>query len=311
MIHIACCTDDAYAEYCGILMISICENKGETPIHFHILTNVLEASNEQDLRDIAVRYGQAISIYKVNENDVKNCPIRENDRVSIVAYFRILLPVILPESVRKVLYLDCDILVLQALEDLWTMNIECHSAGVVMDQRGGDIRFFNNLEYEMTLGYFNSGVMLFNLDYWRTNNVTSEVLEYINDNPDKLKLWDQDALNYVLRETKLDLPFRYNVQEGFYWRELWIAKRYWAEVYEAVEKPVILHYTLCKPWFKECTHPNKELYQKYKSLSPWRDKKIRHIKLSSRIRMVIKQLAVSFGLVENQTRYRISSLGGR
>lgn len=29
-----------------------------------------------------------------------------------------------------------------------------------MDQRGGDIRFCNNLDYEMSLGYFNSGVML-------------------------------------------------------------------------------------------------------------------------------------------------------
>ena len=85
MIHIACCTDDTYAEHCGILMISICENKGESPIHFHILTNTIQESNEQALRGIVERYGQTISVYKVDENDLKDCPIRKNDRVSIVA----------------------------------------------------------------------------------------------------------------------------------------------------------------------------------------------------------------------------------
>ena len=243
-------------------------------------------------------------MYKVDENDLKDCPIRKNDRVSIVAYFRILLSVILPELVRKVLYLDCDILVLQALENLWAIDIEGYSAGVVMDQRGGDIRFCNNLDYEMSLGYFNSGVMLFNLDYWRENNVTSKVLEYISDNPEKLKLWDQDALNYVLRETKLALPFQYNVQEGFYWDELWIAKKYWAEIYEAAENPVILHYTLCKPWFKECTHPKKELYQKYKSLSPWKNKKMQHVEFRKRMKNVGISLLVKLGLIANRLNYR-------
>lgn len=304
MIHIACCTDDTYAEHCGILMISICENKGESPIHFHILTNTIQESNEQALRGIVERYGQTISVYKVDENDLKDCPIRKNDHVSIVAYFRILLSVILPELVRKVLYLDCDILVLQALENLWAIDIEGYSAGVVMDQRGGDIRFCNNLDYEMSLGYFNSGVMLFNLDYWRENNVTSKVLEYISDNPEKLKLWDQDALNYVLRETKLALPFQYNVQEGFYWDELWIAKKYWAEIYEAAENPVILHYTLCKPWFKECTHPKKELYQKYKSLSPWKNKKMQHVEFRKRMKNVGINLLVKLGLIANRLNYR-------
>ena len=79
MIHIACCTDDAYTEPCGILMISICENKGNESIHFHILTNTILSSNEKILRDIAKRYGQVISIYKVNENNLKNCPIQKND----------------------------------------------------------------------------------------------------------------------------------------------------------------------------------------------------------------------------------------
>ncbi|MCS2426460.1 glycosyltransferase family 8 protein [Parabacteroides goldsteinii] len=305
MIHIACCTDDAYTEPCGILMISICENKGNESIHFHILTNTILSSNEKILRDIAKRYGQVISIYKVNENNLKNCPIQKNDRVSIVAYFRILLPVILPESIRKILYLDCDILVLKELDHLWNTNIEHHSAGVVMDQQDSDIRKFNNLEYEMTLGYFNSGVMLINLDYWRINNITTEVLEYINNNPEKLKLWDQDALNYVLKETKLNLPLCFNVQDGFYWKDPFVARKYWKEMYEATENPVILHFCCAiKPWHKESSHPKRLLYSKYKSLSPWKDKKIGHVNLKRRIKIVITNLLIKLGFKTNSSLYR-------
>lgn len=297
MIHIVCCTDGTYSEYCGVLMTSICENRGETPIHFHILTNGLETSNESALKSIVERYGQTLDIYRVGENDLMNCPIRKNDRVSIATYFRILMPVILPESIHKILYLDCDILVLKSLDELWKINIDNHSAGVVTDQQGQDIRKYNNLEYDMALGYFNAGVMLINLDYWRVNHITEEVLEYIDNNPEKLKLRDQDALNYVLKETKLELPLRFNVQEEFYWRDPLLARKYWAEMYEAVEDPVILHYNgAIKPWHVECFHPKKLLYQKYKSLSPWKNKKLRHVNFKRRMRMLIVGLLIQVGL---------------
>lgn len=296
MIHIACCTDDAYAEHCGVLMVSICENKGNDSVYFHVLTSGFKASNENALRSIVKRYGQSLEIYKVDENDLKNCPIRKNDRVSIAAYFRILLPVILPESIHKVLYLDCDILVLKSLDELWNINIDNYSAGVVMDQQGQDIRKFNNLEYDMALVYFNSGVMLINLDYWRKDDITSKTLTYINSNPEKLKWWDQEALNYILKNTKFNLPLRFNVQEEFYWKNPLIARKYWEEMYEASEKPVILHYNgAIKPWYKECVHPKTQLYRVYKAKTPWKGTCLRHIRFYLRVYFAVKKLSVVLG----------------
>ncbi len=308
MIHIACCIDNAFAEYCGVLMISICENRGKAPIHFHILTNGLETSNENALKDIVKRYGQSLEVYRVDENDLKNCPIRKNDHVSIATYFRILLPVLLPESIHKILYLDCDILVLKELDDLWNIDINCHSAGTVLDEDGHSIRKYNNLEYDMALGYFNAGVMLINLDYWRRNNITREALDYINNNPEKVKLHDQDTLNYILRETKLDLPLRFNVQEGFYWRDPFIARKYWAEMYEAAENPVILHYDGdIKPWHNECRHPKHNLYRQYAALSQVKQwGKIKHVKLKLRLRIVIVRILIRLGLKAEANSFRQS-----
>lgn len=298
MIHIACCIDNNFVPHCGVLIVSICENKGLESIHFHILTDGLDTSNEKSLKDIVERYEQSITLYKIDKNNLKNCPIRKNDHISIATYFRILLPVLIPESVHKILYLDCDIIVLENLDSLWNIDIANNSVGAVPDiTLTYDIRSYNRLDYEMELGYFNSGVLLINLDYWRKNSLSTIILEYINENVEKLKFHDQDALNYVLRETKVDLPLRFNVVGGFYWKEVFIAKKYWKEMYEAAENPVILHYTnsFLKPWYKECTHPKKDLYWKYKSLSPWKNQKMKHVKFILRIKKIIVKLLVDWG----------------
>lgn len=303
MIHIACCIDNGFIPYCGILMISICENKGVEPVHFHIVTDGLEAKNEKALKDIAGKYGQEISIYKINKNDLKNCPIRVGDHISIAAYFRILLSQILPADVHKVLYLDCDIIVLKDLDELWNIGIEGDAIGAVLAMSAQNIRHYNRLDYDMKLEYFNSGVLLINLDYWRENDISLKVLKYINKNPEKLLYHDQDALNYVLKENKVNLPLKYNVQDGFYWRDPFIAKSHWEEMYAAAADPVILHYTgRLKPWYKECDHPKKNLYLQYMTLSQWR--KIKHLKGMDRIRFIGRKIIIQLGLKRKNLVYR-------
>ena len=43
--------------------------------------------------------------------------------------------------------------------------------------------------------YFNSGVMLINLDYWRANNVKEKVIDFISRKPEVIRFADQDGLN--------------------------------------------------------------------------------------------------------------------
>lgn len=305
MINIVFCIDDNFTSHCGVLMTSICENKGNENIHFHILIDTIKMSNEKLLTRIAKKYSQLITYYKVDHQKLENCPIRKDDHVSIAAYFRILIPLIIPDSVDKVLYLDCDIVVLSDLDDFWNTDIKNNAVGVVPDMFSQDIRVFNRLDYEMHLGYFNSGVLLMNLDYWRANNLSIRILDYIDKNPDKLIYWDQDALNYVLRNEKMNMPLRYNVQEGFYWQDPFLAKKYWQEMFKAAENPVILHYTgIIKPWYKECKHPKRDLYLKYLYLSPWHNSKIKHVKFKLRIRFLVRDLLILMGFMSNRSLYR-------
>mgnify|MGYP003205839749 CR=1 FL=1 len=62
--------------------------------------------------------------YEVAEEKMKAYEVTwEKQRLSKVVFFRCLLSSILPMSVSKVLYLDCDVLVLSSLYGLWETDL--------------------------------------------------------------------------------------------------------------------------------------------------------------------------------------------
>ena len=119
--------------------------------------------------------------------------------------------------------------------------------------------------------YFNSGVLLVNLDYWREEGLMSKALDYISKNGSKLVFYDQDVLNALLHDCKLFLPFRYNVQDGFLRRKRRIRPESIAALDQELLHPVIIHYTGGKkPWQYKSQHPYKGLYFHYLDLTPWK-----------------------------------------
>ena len=83
---------------------------------------------------------------------------------------------------------------------------------------------------------------------------------------------DQDALNFVLQDSKLFLPERYNVQEFFYLvKRKRVVRENIDEIEASLHNPYILHYTGYKPWNQDCAHPLKYVYYQYKKETQWAD----------------------------------------
>ena len=127
-----------------------------------------------------------------------------------------LLPTILPKEIDKVLYIDGDIICLDSLKELWETPLENFSAAAVPDMRCNDIRVLNRLSFNRADDYFNAGVMLINLDWWRKNDIQNKSIKFISENRDICKFHDQDALNVVLHGTIQTLSIRFNLQEHFF-----------------------------------------------------------------------------------------------
>jgi UDP-glucose:(glucosyl)LPS alpha-1,3-glucosyltransferase len=122
-------------------------------------------------------------------------------------------------------------------------------------------------------GFFNSGVILFQLDQMRAERSTEEIVKFALSQRENLVWPDQDALNVVFNGRWHSLHPKWNAQNSLWsWRE-WAIEVFGAEaVGEAVSHPAIRHFegpSVAKPWHFLCPAPHRELYRATLAQTPW------------------------------------------
>lgn len=265
VINIATSTDNNYVDYCGVLFLSILENKSNENICFHLLESDVYPDKLEALKKLVESFEQKIHFYPINKETFEKCPIRFSDHVSKAAYYRLILPELI-QDVDKILYLDCDIVVTGSLFPLWNINMENKAIAGILDGKTGDIHIYNRLRYPVAEGYINSGVLVINAKLWREKKYSTMCLQTIADNPDQFKFHDQDCINYMFHDSKILCPIRYNLQDTFLRDEcnLMIEYSYFKEIEEARKSPIVIHYSgQVKPWICYCQHPQRALFMEY------------------------------------------------
>lgn len=135
-------------------------------------------------------------------------------RFSEAAYFRILGMYLLPGTVKKVLYLDVDMVVNNNLSELFSMQMNkpitaCYDINNYLQ---------GNIEYHKAIlgipeqfSYFNSGMLVMDLEYMRNHSVAGRLLADIEEHFEMYALVDQDALNKFFYYNTEWLPWqKYN-----------------------------------------------------------------------------------------------------
>ena len=270
--NILCATDDNYVPYCGIMLTSLFENNKELNFCIYILVEQLSNKSKNEFATLAKEYSQRIEIIIVDSEKLKDCPIRPGDHVSIVTYYRLLAPVLLPSDIDKILYLDCDMIINSDITNLYNVDIDGYPIAMSLDEAFFEDEKYQRLDYDKKHQYRNAGVALFNIKYWRENNIVEKCFEYISNNSKKLIFHDQDTLNALLHHKIKSLPIKYNLQTGFLLTNY--AKYYknkMPEILEATKSSVIIHFTgESKPWFKDSRHPYRKRFMHYKNISLWK-----------------------------------------
>ncbi len=279
-MNIICSCDANYVPCCGIMLTSVFENNKESLINVYVFCN-LHKVDISELEKLSTKYGQSILFINIEDELVKRFPIKETDYITRAAYYRLLVTEYLPKEVEMALYLDCDIIVNKSLIALYNSDILDYSAAVVLDCNYYLEERIVKLGIKNANTYFNSGVLLLNLRYWRENDIFNKIVFYNNAHSDLLDTHDQDLLNVVLMNTVKYLPINYNFQTGFlHKRNL---KKYNEALHSTImgmsaDDIVIWHYsTPVKPWNNwYFAYPNYEVWEKYKNLSNWQDWKKKH-----------------------------------
>jgi len=273
-LHVACSTDARFAADCAVMLSSLVATNAPERLHVHLLhDDSLTASEVASLRAIVTESGAGFT--SLTELEERATGLSRSDRFPVRAWYRVWLPELLPE-LERILYLDADILVTAALHPLWETDLRGHLLAAVTNPLYASMvpRVQTELGLPDGASYFNSGVLLIDLDAWRAAGTTDAVLDFAARHPDLI--WpDQDALNGVLHADRLHLHPRWNAMPG-----LWELPRRFlpythSQAQEAAAAPVVVHFVgPHKPWHYRSRHPYRAQFFAYLAQTPWRERPI-------------------------------------
>jgi lipopolysaccharide biosynthesis glycosyltransferase len=264
-INVTCNTDNNYVQHCSAMLCSLFENNKQRDIHVHLLSNDISKENIEYLNGLALKYNNKFTIYNVDDSLLDGVQYRKNRPLTKAAYYRILLSSIISPSIDKILYLDCDLIVLDDISKLYSINIDGYALAATLDATPWNSLHRYQLNLSMNDKAFCSGIMLINLNYWRKNKSEEKLLAYSKTPREEVYLHDQDSLNYVFRNQWFMLPPKWNKTPMSIVPLYSDMKSF--DYYEYLYQPGIIHYAgLAKPWFN-FGFPDRNYYLHYLSLS--------------------------------------------
>lgn len=274
IISILCSTDNNYAPYCGIMLTSLFESNRDCHFEVYVLTDgSLSEENLKRYGRLDSKYGNEIILRTIDDSMFKGVPINEKLHITIPTYYRLMASSVLPDEVRKCIYLDADLIVCGDIKPLWNLDLSGKAIAGVNDCNSE--KHHRRLGYPFEYGYINAGVCVFNLDYWRENQIQERAFDYIFQNIDRLPLMDQDTINGLLYDRMIMLPERYNFQTLYFFRVSWnrYTESYQKVLFDECRFAVIKHYCYkIKPWnYKGYGGPFFSDWEKYRRKSLWRD----------------------------------------
>lgn len=277
-MDIVACTDNRFVMQTGVMMYSVCANNADSDISFHLVCDEsVRSVQKKDLEDVVRPFSnKSIHFYDINGNDFNDMPAMDHavSTITKATYYRLMLTEILPKSIDKILYLDGDIIVRQSLDSLWNTDIEGYAVAAVPDYDDETHRKEGYLHLEPWTGYFNAGVLLVNLKFWRDHRVMDSFYRFMKEHRDWIRAHDQDVLNYVFNDKKKFLPIKYNLGGGWLLVRMGYDPKMYADQLDSARRdPVIVHYTTSKPWYVHHRHPHPfaSTFFKYRNQTKWKD----------------------------------------
>lgn len=273
--------DDKYAPFAGISMISLFENNKQIEnITVYCAAMDVSEDNKIKIEKQAQKYQREIIWIDIN----KALEYIESFNVqgwngSLATWLKIFVVHEMPEQVKRLIYIDCDTLVLDDLSSLMSINMEESPIGCVLDSVG-----FVYSELLNTARYYNAGVILYNVDYWKNNSNFERMLDHLKKNIKRYHCNDQDLLNDFCDNKIFTLPVKFNLQGIHYlYSEKVFFKAYGQndyysteELQDATMKPAIVHFFRIMgkyPWEKNNIHPLRKQFLEWKERSMWSEMK--------------------------------------
>lgn len=272
-IRIALCLDSGYAPWAATTMASCLRVNPGRGVAFDVVHDCSLSERDIDgFQKIADEGGSSVEFHAIDPSSGLD-GLPTNAEFGNVVWLRLYLPEILTD-VSRILYLDSDTFVAGHLRELWETPLGdaplAAVANVVEPPMRAHVAGFG-INYPG--GYFNSGVLLMNLERMRAEASLEQLLRFAVDHRRELVWPDQDVLNAVFSDRWLSLHARFNAQSVLWHPQGWALEVFREdEVSDAKRAPVVRHFEgrgLCKPWHYMCPVPGYKEYRNMLATTPW------------------------------------------
>lgn len=266
-VNILVSLDQNYLSQLYVLLTSVHLNNPSICCRVFLLHRGFEDKVLKGLEHDLEKIGYGLEPVFVDEALFRDAPVMEQYPQEM--YYRLLAAQILAEDIDRVLYLDPDILVINSIEELWKTDMGNHLFAAAAHTGKTELaNGVNRLRLGTEKDYYNSGVLLINMDQCRRRIIPGEIFSYISQHARELVLPDQDVLNALYGQYILpleDVIWNYDARNysNYLMRSLGKADLRWV-----MEHTSILHF--CgkdKPWNERYRYRFRILYLHYMHLA--------------------------------------------
>jgi len=265
-INILVTLDKSYIKPLKVMLLSLKATNVDCRFSIWLLHDSIPEAEINHLRGFTDKLDYDFHPLKIDATYWQTAPTLKQYPTEM--YYRLLCTEYLPADLERIIYLDPDTLILNPIEALWSIDLKGNMIAAASHLGlTGINQTINNVRLRTKSEYFNSGVMLIDLNKMRAKVNKSDILDLIKDHAKELVLPDQDILNYLYGNQILSIP-----------EEIWnfdtranivhFAKsRGQVDTNWVIANTSILHF--CgrpKPWDKHSINRFTILYQHYQRI---------------------------------------------
>lgn len=214
-LNILYLTDNNYAAFAGVSIISLFENNRTIDrFHVYVIDDSIADDNKAKMRAVAEQYGHDLFFLDLSEGirilEEMKIPKYRN---SYTTYLKLFTFNLLPDTVKRIFFIDSDSVVVGDLGELIDLDMQGCVIGAVRD--GISQPWKVALGYDSNDSWFNMGVMLVDVDAWKADGAQDKVIAQLQKRKAYFAV-DQDILNITQHGRIMTLHPRYNATPHHY-----------------------------------------------------------------------------------------------
>lgn len=233
--------NDNYVGQFKVTFYSIFLNNKDKKFNINIIESDLSNESKNDLTLFISQLGSIINFIDVDNSWFTNASHMATDS-SYTTYYKIFIFKYLI-NLDRVLYLDCDMVVNNDIDELYNYNTDKLLCAVIDREVNKCNRRYLSKIINKNTNYFNAGMLLFNFTDENRKLIDLELIKnYLLNESSNLQMHDQDVFNHFFNENCTFISNKYNYFTLYH---------YLYQFFIPIphnKKPTIIHYVGFKPW---------------------------------------------------------------